>query len=116
MCGSISLKKVITMYLLDDRGNVHNIDESTIICIEVSRPHIYYRTIHKKYRSPRTLIELLRVYEALEFTQIDKKKIVSIPLADKIENANIQFGDLEYTISRNNISKVKKMMEQKKPN
>lgn len=100
------------MYVLDDQGSVHSIDDTSIICIEVSRPHIFYRTLHGKFRAPRTLIDFRKIYEPMSFTQIDKKKIVSIPLADKIENGNIHFGLLEYAVSRNNLSKVKKMMDQ----
>jgi hypothetical protein len=104
------------MFLLDDENNVHEIQDSHIICIEVSRPHIYYRTLHGKYRAPRTLVEFLKIYESMGFTQIDKKKLFCIPLADKVEKGNIYYDHLEYPVSRRLLPKVKLLMEDKNRN
>lgn len=99
------------MYLLDSDDKVHNIDDSDIICIEVSRPHTHYRTKYGKFRAPRTLKEFNLIYEPLHFIQIDKKKIVKVSAADKIEDDNIFFDDINYPISRRKMKELKKIYD-----
>lgn len=100
------------MYLLDDRNHVFEVQDSDIICIEVSRPHIYYRTTKGKYRAPRTIVEFLSIYGTDGFIQIDKKKMVNLLLADKFEDGNIHFGHLNYAVSRRNAPKVQEALDQ----
>ena len=102
------------MYLLDSENNVHKIQEDDIICMESSRPHIYYRTPTGKYRAPRTLDDLIKIHSP-KFLKIDKKKLVNLELADKFENGFIFFGNLMYAVSRRVSKKIKEIMDQKKP-
>lgn len=104
------------MYLLDDRNHVFEVQDSDIICIEVSRPHIYYRTTKGKYRAPRTIVEFISIYGTDGFIQVDKKKMVNLSLADKIENGYVHYGDLKYAISRRNIQKVIEKFDRLKSN
>lgn len=99
------------MYLLDSDNNVHNIDDSDIICIEVSRPLTYYRTKYGKFRAPRTLKEFNLIYEPINFKQIDKKKLVNVAAASKIEDENIFFDDLNYPVSRRKMKELKKIYD-----
>lgn len=100
------------MYLLDCDNKVHNIDDSDIICIEVSRPNIYYRTKQGKFKAPRTVADFGKIYNSLGFVRIDKKKLVNMRLAEKFENKYIQFGELKYVVAGPNIPKIKRIMNQ----
>lgn len=104
------------MYLLDDQNNVHNIKESDICCIEVSRYNRCYRTINGKFRAPRTLKEFEIIYESLGFMLIDKKKLVNLKLAVKFENGFLEIGDCLHAVSRRKLEKAKKMMDEYHPN
>lgn len=99
------------MYLLDDDDNVFDIQEKDIICIEVSRPHISYRTKQGKFRAPRTIVEFMKIYSCFDFVLIDKKKMVNLQLADKFQGGFVHYGDLKYPVSRRNASLVKEKLD-----
>lgn len=103
------------MFLLDCGDNIYDVQESDIICIEVSRPHIYYRTIHGKYRAPRTLKDFRKIYEP-RFMLIDKKKLVNLTLADKFEKGFIHLGDFKYVVSRRIAHKIRDKIGTNTPN
>ncbi|MNI66039.1 hypothetical protein D3C73_1215820 [compost metagenome] len=94
------------MFVLDEDNNMHEIKDDDIICIDRSRPFIYYRTQEGKYRDPVTLSDIKRVRDPNKYIQIDKRKLVNVALADKIEDGFIHFGDLKYPIARERLKGV----------
>ncbi|MDR6555492.1 LytTR family DNA-binding domain-containing protein [Paenibacillus qinlingensis] len=104
------------MYVIGHDNAVYDIDEADIICIEVQRPTVIYRTLHGTFRRPRTVKEHVQIYGPLGFMQIDKNKVTNLKIIEKYSNGEVHYTNgLTYPISRRRVNEVRKYLLKNSP-
>ena len=104
------------MYVIGRDNAVYYIKEEDIICIEVNRPNVIYRTLHGEFRSPRTVKEHMMIYGPLGFMQIDKKKITNLNIISDYVDGEIHYHNgSKYPISRRRVKEIRKYLIENSP-
>lgn len=103
------------MYVLGHDNSVYDIQEEDIICIEVHRPTVIYRTLHGEFRRPRTIKEHVMIYGPLGFMQIDKNKITNLKVIERYSDGEVHYNNQKYPISRRRIKEVRKYLLDNSP-
>lgn len=96
------------MYVIGHDNAVYDIKEEDIICIEVHRPTVIYRTLHGEFRRPRTIEEHVMIYGPLGFMQIDKNKITNLNIISKYVDGEVHYSNgLKFPIARRRIKEIR---------
>lgn len=104
------------MYLIGSDNQVYKINEDDIICIEVQRPTVIYRTLHGVYRRPRTVKEHMMIYGPLGFMQIDKNKITNLKVIERYSNGEVHYTNgLTYPVSRRRVKAIRDYLIKNSP-
>ncbi|OCT12530.1 hypothetical protein A8709_32430 [Paenibacillus pectinilyticus] len=103
------------MYVIGHDNQVYDIEETDIICIEVHRPTVIYRTLHGEFRRPRTVKEHVMIYGPLGFMQIDKNKITNLKIIEKYADGEVHYAGVKYPISRRRVKEIRKYLLDNSP-
>lgn len=104
------------MYVIGRDNQVYKIKEEDIICIEVHRPTVIYRTLHGEFRRPRTVKEHVMIYGPLGFMQIDKNKITNLNIISEYVDGEVHYHNgLKYPISRRRVNEIRKFLLDNSP-
>lgn len=104
------------MYVIGRDNQVYDIKEEDIICIEIHRPTVIYRTLHGEFRRPRTVKEHVMIYGPLGFMQIDKNKITNLNVIEKYADGEVHYSNgLRYPISRRRVKEARNKLLDNSP-